>query len=772
MRTRNNTVIITGADLSPTHEIEVVVQAVSTDGRLQSPDDSPRAVIVIKGKETTPSQPSGLTALGGIAKISLFWDAQTDKDFDVMEIWVCTTDNLSLATKFETKATSWTDNIGSTGQTRYYWLRARNTSGKTSLYYPETNGVSATTSGVNATDIADFAVTATKTFANTIILTGDAWTNNSPVAGSIAWNTHYLVYNGAYYRVTGSFTDFRYVYWTMGHTSGSGTVANPYITTYNKTSIYAYASATFVIATNESGVAQLVWNSSANMVIGSAFIMDAAIVEAKIDDLAVTNAKIDTLTVSKLTAGTINSQSIVLGITGGEGDVEIRAGIATGDFANAGAASGFIIGLDDSDFDKAKLYIGDATHYMKWDGAALTVNGSDIANSVITDIQTGSEIAIQGWQSTIIFSAGNYQLVSWAAGTIKLLDGTSYAINLGNTGNMAAGLYYIYLDIAVSTIALQKTQTAATAVGTGKILIAVAQRNADTTSRATFQVFGGSGGNTLLVDNIAANSASVNEFVSNTAQIANLIVTDAKINTLAVSKLTAGTITSQTITLATAASVDCYINAGKTAWDNTQAGFILGLDNTTAKFFIGDTTKFLNWDGAALTVQGILQTAASGQRVILDPSDGTFKFYNGSDTKTVELKTSGTNPYMLFGDQAGHDIILMLNTSISLYNDTEGAAILLGYYWNGAADDNTWQLSNTGNLNLITGAYATGGNITCRSVSTLGNINATGVFKVATVQVVGAQGAAVANATDAASVILRLNDLLARCRAHGLIATA
>lgn len=37
-------------------------------------------------------------------------------------------------------------------------------------------------------------------------------------------------------------------------------------------------------------------------------------------------------------------------------------------------------------------------------------------------------------------------------------------------------------------------------------------------------------------------------------------------------------------------------------------------------------------------------------------------------------------------------------------------------------------------------------------------------------KVVGARGAAVADATDAASVILRLNELLARCRAHGLIA--
>lgn len=44
-------------------------------------------------------------------------------------------------------------------------------------------------------------------------------------------------------------------------------------------------------------------------------------------------------------------------------------------------------------------------------------------------------------------------------------------------------------------------------------------------------------------------------------------------------------------------------------------------------------------------------------------------------------------------------------------------------------------------------------------------------YKAQGIKVVGAQGAAVADATDAASVILRLNELLARIRAHGLIAT-
>lgn len=44
-------------------------------------------------------------------------------------------------------------------------------------------------------------------------------------------------------------------------------------------------------------------------------------------------------------------------------------------------------------------------------------------------------------------------------------------------------------------------------------------------------------------------------------------------------------------------------------------------------------------------------------------------------------------------------------------------------------------------------------------------------YQVAATKVVGAQGAAVADATDAASVITQLNALLARLRTHGLIAT-
>ena len=428
-------------------------------------------------------------------------------------------------------------------------------------------------------------------------------------------------------------------------------------------------------------------------------------------DASVVN--VTNLTASNIISGTLISQSIVLAIAGGMGDVEIRAGIATGDFANAGAANGFIIGLDDSDSDKPKFYFGDANHYLKWDGVALSQNGANISNPVITDIDSGSEIAIQSWQSTMIFSATDYRTIEWTAGVITLLDGTTYNILAGNTGPFTQ-LIYIYLDIASSTTVLQATYTAAWAVGTGKILIAVGKNNTDTTSKASFQVFGGSGGNNIFVDNIAANSASTNEFVSNTAQIKDAIITNLKVSDLSADKINAGTLTGRVV--------------------QTDTG---GADHY--------------------------------KRAVVDASDNSFKFYNAANIKMVEINTL-ENAYMIVGDQTGKNVSLIKDGVIMLEHDTAGTVVLHADYWTGDAMDYTVTLTNVGDLNLINGAYSTGGKITCR------NVNAFGVFKVANVQVVGsrvidARCDDALNSGDATTdgVIDALRDAMI---AHGLIAAS
>ena len=140
-----------------------------------------------------------------------------------------------------------------------------------------------------------------------------------------------------------------------------------------------------------------------------------------------------------LSAGTISSKSIVLGVIGGTGDVEIRAGIASGDFANSGAASGFILGVDDSDSDKAKFYIGSSpTNSMIWDGATLTVNGSTIAG--------------QAW-----FGNGNDGDVTISGNTTLTADMfyNNLTVNTGVTLTTAG--YRVFVKVTLTT------------VGTGKI---------------------------------------------------------------------------------------------------------------------------------------------------------------------------------------------------------------------------------------------------------------------------------------------------------------
>lgn len=296
----------------------------------------------------------------------------------------------------------------------------------------------------------------------------------------------------------------------------------------------------------------------------------------------------------------------------------------------------------------------------------ITITGGSISGITLSGLATGSDINILGWTSDLTFSATDYRTVTWTSGTIKLADGTTFSIGTGNTGNMAA-LTYIYFDKVASTTDLQVTTTAATAVGANKILVAVAQNNSDTNSKATLQVFGGKGGQLITVDNIAANSASVNEFISNTAQIKDAIITNAKITELDVAKLTAGTITSQAITLAvTDTAGDVKIQAGKTDFgQDTTNGFILGIDDSDS-----NTVKFELTGG---TITGpIFQTTTTGRRMKISGSSNQLQWLNGDSVEgyiyndgSGNMVIDADNTIEIRADGTGDDIILVAGDDLN-----------------------------------------------------------------------------------------------------------
>ena len=265
-------------------------------------------------------------------------------------------------------------------------------------------------------------------------------------------------------------------------------------------------------------------------------------------------------------------------------------------------------------------------------------------------ITSGTEVSIQGWQHDMAFSSTDHDTVAWASGTITLLDGTTYSITGANTDTMSA-ITYIYLDKGTSTTLLQISTTASNAVGSGKILIAVAQ-NVASGKKALFQVFGGKAlggfGKLITASDITANTITANEIAVNTITASEIFagtITGTEITGTTLSGIFAnlGSITAGNITLNSTG----YIRGGQTGYD-TGTGFWLGYDTDKYKLSMGNgSTKAFTYDGTDLALVGgtitggTIQTSNSGQRIVLDGSTNDILIYGPSGLAGTIDSTAG-----------------------------------------------------------------------------------------------------------------------------------
>jgi len=252
--------------------------------------------------------------------------------------------------------------------------------------------------------------------------------------------------------------------------------------------------------------------------------------------------------------------------------------------------TGVFLGKDGADYE---FRAGNpAGAYMHWDGSSLNISGSKI-----NAVATGSEVGIQGWLHTMVFSITDLDTVAWASGTITLTNGDTYSISAGNTGNMAAETY-VYLDIATSTTVLQTTTTKATSVGTGKILIAVCKNG---TVEPTFTVFSSNNQN-IDASSLVKNSITANEIAANT-----ITATEMSVSQLSAIAADLGTITAGNMTV----DASGYIKGGQSGYDS-GTGFWLGYNEGKYKFSIGiggTTANNMTWDGITLTINGYTLSA-------------------------------------------------------------------------------------------------------------------------------------------------------------------
>lgn len=206
----------------------------------------------------------------------------------------------------------------------------------------------------------------------------------------------------------------------------------------------------------------------------------------------------------------------------------------------------------------------------------------------------------------------------------------------------------------------------------------------------------------------------------------------------------------------------------------TSPVYILGINPTSARL---DSTVFFGWSSstafttdanidtrlyrdAAATLAQRVSTTAQAFRVYNTWTDasngewGTFDWTTTANFLTIGAKKNGS------GIVRSVDIV---GNSIQLTAGAPNGQIRLF-----PAGANEWRFDNTGHFFPVTNnTYDIGasGATSPRSI-----YFGTSLFRGST-KILGAQEAAVADATDAPSTMARLNDLLARLRTHGLIAT-
>lgn len=241
----------------------------------------------------------------------------------------------------------------------------------------------------------------------------------------------------------------------------------------------------------------------------------------------------------------------------------------------------------------------------------ITITGGSVATGTLSGLVglSNVNVAAQGWTQTSVFSITDADTVAWGAGVFTTASGTTYSISAGNTGNMAAKTY-IYLDIAVSTTVYQTTTTPATALGSGKVLVAVAQNG---TVEPTFAVLQGQGAQNIDAASIVASSITANE-------IAAGAVTAGKISVSQLSAIAAdlGSITAGSITIN--GGVASISSSGDAVFKSIQVG------GSSKQYTIGDT--------------GILNYG--------DGSDGAVTFANQGTAPAGTTKTDNTNGATIF----------------------------------------------------------------------------------------------------------------------------
>jgi predicted phage tail protein len=587
---------------------------------------------IVSAKDTTaPDAPSGFVANSAVASVFLEWTIPPV--IDCAEIWIYRnttgtppTPGVTTPYKKLGRDSGWTDDGVTQGVTYYYWLTARDTSQNESVL----STVQSTTPGkVQTTDINDYAVTLTKRFNATIALSGDVWSNNSPGAGKIAWNAHTLHFQGTAYSISAGDTNAiagdAWVYWDPATpTVYQVSATNPTLT-----------DAQFMIATNVAGVHDLAWNAMANALIGTAYI----------ENLAVTNAKILSLAVDKLTAGTINAKEIII----------------------AGGTAGIIRSAD---------YSAGSAGWAIWHG------GAEFNNVTVRGSITGSTISIGAGANDVfkVDLSGNI----WSGHA----NFASAPFKVSNSGVLTATGATISGNVQARSIEAGQTVVIGS---TGLEASSIIQSFGFSSGSTGWRIVGNGTGefNSLTLRGVALITGSI----SNTATIDG-----ANAGTVATGGSRAATALNSSNNLVTAfapgsvapaAGTGLFLGSDKLGF--YDAGTWKTYMDNAGRFYLGGTSGKLRWDGAALIVEGsILAASTIDGTAASTVKDGAARANAGLDnagkliTAVLPGATVGAAP-ATNGLFLGSDYLGYYNAGWKTFMDNSG-----NFYLGGTGGNLTW----------------------------------------------------------------------------------
>ena len=144
------------------------VKLLASDRFANNSDFTAEATITSAGDTLAPGPPSNLTTFSSLKAVVLFWTPPADADYDYSEVWSALTNNRANAIQVGTARNTFVHEGLIANDTRFYWVRAVDTSGNTSAFFPAlaTAGVSGTAGQIDTTYISSLA--ADKIIAGTI----------------------------------------------------------------------------------------------------------------------------------------------------------------------------------------------------------------------------------------------------------------------------------------------------------------------------------------------------------------------------------------------------------------------------------------------------------------------------------------------------------------------------------------------------------------------------------------------------------------------------